>query len=171
MRRGHVEIAIALVLAACTPAEEPVRWTSTDAEPPEAEPPPVPPPPPVVEDAAAPVAPVTTAPPPEMPPFDRGYLERHDQYCWMSNALPEPCSGREDCKPAIWTRVTCPPTLAKHDKAPKKGKATKTLPAPPKGGYLEKVVATGRCFHAPKRPVCTDGAAKCNLASIEVRCP
>src|SRR6185295_1478153 len=81
-----------------------------------------------VDASAVPAAPATQAlsalptppkgPPPEVAPFDLGYLERHPTMCWMALAPPDPCPPHAECKPpASWAHVTCPPTLAKHDKA------------------------------------------------------
>jgi hypothetical protein len=164
-------VGLGPVLVACGYDRSPEPWAISDARAPlseaQAPPPPLTPPP---ETASAVPPPVPSRPPAEVAPFDQGYLERHPTMCWMSSTPPDPCPIRGECKPPpIWAHVTCPPTLAKHDKAHEK--PPKNLHPSPKGGYLEKVVGTNRCYHAPRRPSCSPGTMKCNLASTEVKCP
>jgi hypothetical protein len=168
MRRGTLLCALA-ALVACRDEAALHEWPIPDARAPleadTAEPPPPAPPPPT---ASAPPPPATPAP--EVPAFEEGYLERHPSACWMAPAPPEPCPARGICTQTIpsWARVTCPPTLAKHDK--KHLHPAKNLPPLPRRGYTERVVQTNRCYHATRRPSC-ETPAKCNLAATEVRCP
>lgn len=166
--RVAIFTSLLFVLAGCRRDDEPYSWPApvtrepldVDVPPPYVDPP----------DAAAAVPP-PPVPPPEVPAFAEGYLERQASGCWMTPAAPEPCPERAICtRPAItWSRVTCPPTLAKHDK--KHVKPPKNMPPAPRRGYTEHVVATERCWHAPRVPTAACQGAKCNAAVTEVRCP
>jgi hypothetical protein len=173
MERRTFAIALAMVVA-CHSEREPEPWPLSSAVAPPVDgqvPPPVELPPPPSASASASAAPTAPGrPPPVVAPFDHGYLERQPGICWMASAPPEPCNIHGECKsPPLWAHVTCPPTLARSDKA--HHVPPKNLPVSPKGGYLEKVTATNRCYHAAKRPSCSPGTIKCNIASTEVRCP
>lgn len=165
--RGVIACSLLLVVCACQRDPDPYIWPVIDAAPLDVEETPVYVPPP---SASVSAAPPPAAPPAEVPPFAEGYLERQSSACWMTPVAPEPCSEHAPCKkPALtWSRVTCPPTLAKHDK--KHVKPPKNMPPAPRHGYTERVVATDRCWHAARVPAPCQGT-KCVVTATEVRCP